>query len=195
MAPSLSLLWWFLILLYLIFKGWSFQHVFKISFLYSKLFLLPLTMPHFCPWNCFIDFPTKSLCDAVKCHHVSCLSCCFCLIYHALYIHDLVILGTSSLHCFVLGFLRKRGTLKLIRLSVTKTEVLMIEHWYLAYMILVTSPFIWHHAITSALTLIYFKVKVVAGRGPQFLLVFVLLFQAILLLLDWRWPSDFFFPL
>ena len=57
--------------------------------------------------------------------------------------------------------------------SVTKTltclissEVLMIEHWYLACMILVTSPFNWHYAVN--LTLTYFKVKVVAGRGPQF---------------------------
>ena len=44
--------------------------------------------------------------------------------------------------------------------SVTKTltwlissEVLMIEHWYLACMILVTSPFYWYHVVT--LTLIF----------------------------------------
>ena len=43
--------------------------------------------------------------------------------------------------------------------SVTKTltwlisfEVLMIEHWYLACMILVTSPFYWYHAMTLTLT-------------------------------------------
>ena len=46
-----------------------------------------------------------------------------------------------------------------VRPSVTKTltllissEVLMIEHWYLACMILVTSPFNWHHAVTLTLT-------------------------------------------
>ena len=48
------------------------------------------------------------------------------------------------------------------------SEVLMIEHWYLACMIFMTSPFIWHHAVTLILTLTYFKVRVVAGRGPQF---------------------------
>ena len=32
------------------------------------------------------------------------------------------------------------------------SEVLMIEHWYLACMILVTSPFNWHHAVTMTLT-------------------------------------------
>ena len=59
-----------------------------------------------------------------------------------------------------------------VRLSVTKTltwlissEVFMIEHWYLACMILVTSPFNWHHVVT----LNYFKVKVVAGRGTTIL--------------------------
>ena len=31
-------------------------------------------------------------------------------------------------------------------------------------MILVTSPFNWHHAVTVT----YFKDKVVTGRGPQF---------------------------
>ena len=43
--------------------------------------------------------------------------------------------------------------------SVTKTltwlissEVLMIEHWYLACMILVTSPFYWYHVVTLTLT-------------------------------------------
>ena len=42
-----------------------------------------------------------------------------------------------------------------VHLSVTKTltwlissEVLMIEHWYLACMILVTGPFYWYHAVT-----------------------------------------------
>ena len=44
-------------------------------------------------------------------------------------------------------------------LSVTKTltwlissEVLMIEHWYLACTILVTSPFYWYHEVTLTLT-------------------------------------------
>ena len=43
--------------------------------------------------------------------------------------------------------------------SVTKTltwlissEVLKIEHWYLAWIILVTSPFYWYHAVTLTLT-------------------------------------------
>ena len=62
-------------------------------------------------------------------------------------------------------------------LSVTKTltwfissEILMMEHWYLACMILVTSPFNLHHA----LTLTYFKVKVVAGRGTTILRICLL---------------------
>ena len=45
-----------------------------------------------------------------------------------------------------------------VRLSVTKTltwfissEVLMIEHWYLACMINVTNPFYWYHAVTLTL--------------------------------------------
>ena len=48
-----------------------------------------------------------------------------------------------------------------VRPSVTKTltlhissEVLMIEHWYLACMILVTSPFHWHHAVTLTFDLL-----------------------------------------
>ena len=67
---------------------------------------------------------------------------------------------------------RKRGTFKLICpsvplsvcLSVTKSltwlissEILMIWYWYLACMILVTSPFNWHHAVT--LTLIFDLLK------------------------------------
>ena len=73
---------------------------------------------------------------------------------------------------------RKRGTLKLIRPSdllsvrpsvcpsVTKTltllissEVLMIEHWHLACMILMTSPFNWHHAVTLTFTFYSFLLK------------------------------------
>ena len=48
-----------------------------------------------------------------------------------------------------------------VRLSVTKTltwlissEVFMIEHWYLACMILVTSPFYWYHAATLTFDLL-----------------------------------------
>ena len=66
--------------------------------------------------------------------------------------------------------------------SVTKTltflicsEVLMIEHWYLACMILVTSPFNWHHAWT------YFKVKVVAGQGTTILWICL-----------WPWSLTYF---
>ena len=43
----------------------------------------------------------------------------------------------------------------------------MIEHWYLACMVLVTNPFNWHHAVT--LTLTHLKVKDVAGRGTKIL--------------------------
>ena len=64
---------------------------------------------------------------------------------------------------------RKQGILKLIRpsvcpsvcLSVTKTltwlissDVLMIEHWYLACMIVVSSPFNWYHAVTLTFELL-----------------------------------------
>ena len=67
------------------------------------------------------------------------------------------------------AFSESMGTLNLICLSVplsvcpsvTKTltllissEVLMIEHWYLASMILVTSPFNWHHAVTLTFDLL-----------------------------------------
>ena len=34
------------------------------------------------------------------------------------------------------------------------SEVLMIEHWYLACMILVTSPFYWYHAVTLTFDLL-----------------------------------------
>ena len=64
-------------------------------------------------------------------------------------------------------------------MSVTKTltwfkssEILMTEHWYLACMILVTSPYNLHHAVT--LTLVYFKVKVVARRGTTILQICLL---------------------
>ena len=56
-------------------------------------------------------------------------------------------------------FCESGGTLKLIRPSVTKTltwliysEVLMIEHWYLACMIRVTSPLYWYHAVILTLS-------------------------------------------
>ena len=68
---------------------------------------------------------------------------------------------------FVPRLLRKWGTLNLIRLSVcpsvllsvplsvTKTltwlissEVLMIQNWYLVWMITVTSPFYWYYTVT-----------------------------------------------
>ena len=78
--------------------------------------------------------------------------------------------------------LRKQGTLKLIRLSVplsvrpsvTKTltwfissEVLMIEHWYMACMIIVTSPFYWYHALTLTFDPSQGEICCQAG-GPQF---------------------------
>ena len=83
---------------------------------------------------------------------------------------------------------RKRGTLKLIRLSVlvylsvTKTltllissEVLMIEHWYLVCMILVTSPFNWHHAVTSTFDLLQGQSCYRAGdhNSPNLLVMFI----------------------
>ena len=77
---------------------------------------------------------------------------------------------------------RKQGTLKLIRpsirlsvrqsvrLSVSKTltwlissEVLMKEHWYFAYMILVTSPFYWYHAMTLTFYLLQGQICCRAG--------------------------------
>ena len=72
------------------------------------------------------------------------------------YIHALAVIWVP-LYCPPPPPLAKAGTLKLIRPSVrpTKTltwfifsEVLMIGHWYLACLILVTSPFNWHHAVT-----------------------------------------------
>ena len=44
--------------------------------------------------------------------------------------------------------------------------ILMIEHWYLACIILVTSPFYWYHAVT--LTFYLLQGQFVAGRGSQF---------------------------
>ena len=41
------------------------------------------------------------------------------------------------------------------------SEVLMIEHWYLACMILVTNPFNLHHAVTLS------RSKLLLGGGPQ----------------------------
>ena len=75
---------------------------------------------------------------------------------------DLNVVSFFLLNC---PSIRKRGTLKLIRQSVcpsvTKTltllissEVLMIEHWYLTCMILVTRPFNWHHAVTLTFDLL-----------------------------------------
>ena len=87
-----------------------------------------------------------------------------------------------NLDVFVPRLSRKRGTLKLIclsvspsvrpsvRLSVTKTltwlissEVLMIEHWYLACMILVTSPFYRYHAMTLTFDLLQGQICCRAG--------------------------------
>ena len=63
-----------------------------------------------------------------------------------------------------------------VRPSVTKTltllissEVLMIEHWYFSCMILVTSPFNWHHDATLTLTFLpTSRSKLLPGGGPQF---------------------------
>ena len=74
--------------------------------------------------------------------------------------------SSKCCHYFCPPLSRKRGDIKShssvrpslppsVRLSVTKTltwlisfEVLMIEHWYLTCMIIVTSPFYWYHAVT-----------------------------------------------
>ena len=55
-------------------------------------------------------------------------------------------------------------------LSVTKTltwlissEVLMIERWYLACMIIETSPFNWHHSVTLTFDLFQGKICCLAG--------------------------------
>ena len=45
------------------------------------------------------------------------------------------------------------------------SEVLMIDHWYLAFMIIVTCPF--NDTMPWPWPLTYFKVKYVAGRGPH----------------------------
>ena len=76
--------------------------------------------------------------------------------------------NTSASYCPPLS--RKRGDIKShssvclsvplsVPLSVTKTltwlissEVLKVEHWYLACMILVRSPFKWRHVVTLTLT-------------------------------------------
>ena len=72
---------------------------------------------------------------------------------------------------------RKRGTLKKnsfvhlsVRASVTKTltwlissEVFMIDYWYLACMILVTSPFYWYHAVTLTFGLLQGLISCQAG--------------------------------
>ena len=62
-------------------------------------------------------------------------------------------------HCPSLS--QKPGTLKLNHPSVCYkvtwlifSEVLKIEHWYLACMILVTSPFNWHHTVTLTFDLL-----------------------------------------
>ena len=74
---------------------------------------------------------------------------------------------------------QKRGILKLIRPSVTKTftwlissEVLMMVHWYLACMILVSSSSHWHHAVT--LTFVLFKVTFAGDHNSPNLLVLAL---------------------
>ena len=70
-------------------------------------------------------------------------------------------------------------------LSVTKTltwlissEVLMIEHWNLACMIFVTSPFKWHHAMALTFTLDLFQGQICCRAGdhnsPNLLLTLVL---------------------
>ena len=67
--------------------------------------------------------------------------------------------------------------------SVTKTltwlissEVFMIEHWYVACMVLVTSLFYWNHAVTLTLTFDLFNVKFVAVRGTTILRIFLLVY-------------------
>ena len=70
-----------------------------------------------------------------------------------------------------------------VPLSVTKTltwlissEVLMIEHWYLACMILVTGPFNWHQVVTLTLTFDLLQGQICCRAGdhnsPNLLVVF-----------------------
>ena len=75
---------------------------------------------------------------------------------------------TDSLYIYCPPPFAKAGDIKThlsvhlsVPLSVTKTltwlissEVLTIEHWYLACMILVTSPFNWYHAVTLTFDLL-----------------------------------------
>ena len=82
-----------------------------------------------------------------------------------------------------------------VRLSVTKTltwlissEVLKIEHWYLACMVLVTNPFNWHHAVTLTLTFDLFQGQICCRAGdhnsPNLLVAikYVLIFKILALI-------------
>ena len=86
---------------------------------------------------------------------------------------------SSAMNIVVPNLSRKRGTFKLICLSVCpsicqsqktlnwpiSSEVLVIEHWYLACMILVTNPFNWYHVVILTFDLL--QVKFVARRGTS----------------------------
>ena len=108
--------------------------------------------PHTCLWNSKLP-RNKEL-------HNKCILSSYQL-YFSKVVHYLLVLLYTFL--IVPRLSRKRGTLKLIRLSVrlslcmsvTKTltwlisfDLLKIEHCYLACMILVTRFFNWHHAMT-----------------------------------------------
>ena len=44
----------------------------------------------------------------------------------------------------------------------------MIERWYLACMILVTSPFFWYHVVTLTITFYLLQGQICCQAGPQF---------------------------
>ena len=122
------------------------------------------------------DLSLKLICPSI------CLSVChknFNLTHIFSSINDRALIFGMHDPCEVkAGDIKTHSSIHLsVCLSVTKTltwlisyEVSVIEHWYLACKILVTSPFNWHHAVT----LTYFKVKVVAGRGTTILRICLL---------------------
>ena len=109
----------------------------------------------------------------------------FCIL-HSIIVLLLIMITVTFPYVYCPRFSRKLVTLKLIRLSVRlsvfpsvtntltwliSSEVLMIDHWYLACFILVTSPSICNMRWPLPWPLTYFKVKFVSGRGTTILRV------------------------
>ena len=77
-------------------------------------------------------------------------------------------------------------------MSVTKTwiwlissEVLIIEHWYFARMILLTSPFNWHHAVTLTFKVQFVTMSRVFQLSKFACLVFLLHKDLNIILIGW----------